>query len=504
MTAALDGLLTRLGTLGVRLEAAGDRLRYDAPRAALTPELLADLRRHKGGLLAHLTGDGAERVVARAPVTAQQAGVVHAHHTAPYPQLWNVATRLTLTGRLDVAALETALTELVARHHGLRCRFVREDGKWFQEALAPRPRPLPVEDLTGLPPADRDRALAAIEEEAVGTPVDLGREVMPAPRLVRLGEESWTLILVLHHISCDGWAMTVMLRDLAALYGAAATGTPHALEPPGAQCTDYAVWQRERDDPSSTASRRAYWTVRLEGACFWPALPTDRPEPERLSGHGRTAGLEIPGDVRASVEALARARGTTAFAVTTGAFALLLSRLSGERDIVLLVPYANREREKFESMVACTAANIAARVRLDPSVSFGDLVARIGLDALEAIDHVTPLGPVLEGLRRSGVPGVPERLRIGMVYQNSFETGLALPGLDVAIADIPAPMARGELTFGLAPRPGAGEGFRVFAEHTTDLWDPETIDTWLREYATLLTEACAHPDTDVGSLLEAR
>ncbi|MBT2386357.1 amino acid adenylation domain-containing protein [Streptomyces sp. ISL-11] len=417
----------------------------------------------------------ADDVEDRAPATSQQTRFIAAHHGHPLPQVLNVALRITLTGALDVPALRTALTGLVARHDSLRTRYAEQDGAWQQEVLRARPVDLPVEEAPG---GEAERICA----EAANTPFDLTTGVAPVLRLLRTGEDAWVLLVVLHHSMCDGWAVSVLLKELAALYRAAAIGEPDLLPAPP-RPTAFARWQRERTRGTATATAVEHWVRELEGAALRHTLPLDRPRPQVLSGRGGAVMFTVPAPVRDAVEALARRRGTTPYAVTAAALGLLLSRKAGQPEVVLSVPYANRERREFEQLVACTTMAFVLRVRAGAAGSFGDLVDQVARASVLGVEHAVPprdLAPVLR--ERLGVD-MPAPLPLGFAYQNSLEAEIELPGVTASVEDLAPAASRTELSFGLVP---AGDTLAGYVEYAADLWDHGTVEGWVREYAELL------------------
>ncbi|MEW2032372.1 MupA/Atu3671 family FMN-dependent luciferase-like monooxygenase [Streptomyces roseifaciens] len=421
----------------------------------------------------------------RAPATEQQIRFVTGQLGHPLPQVFNVAMRLTLTGDLDVAALRTALTRLVARHEGLRTRIVAAgDDDWQQEMLPAGPVDLPVEDLSGLPAGEREAGLERIAAEAAEEPFDLAVGAGPRLRLLRAGERTWVLLFVLHHAVCDGWAVSLLLKELAALYGAAAKGLPDGLEPEPLQPGAYARWQREHADPAADERKLKFWRRELDGVPFGIDLPLDRPRPEKASGRGGVVMFTVPAEVRADVERLARSRGTTPFAVTVAALGRLMARKSGQSDVVFSISYANRERREFESLMACTTSGFALRVRDGEAASFAALTDRVARTSVECIDELLPPRRLAPLMQRAGVD-MPDRLAVGFAYQSSLETDIEMPGLTVAVEDLAPAASRAEFTLGLVP---AGDVLAGMAEYSSDLWDQETVEGWTRDYVDLLRD----------------
>ncbi|MBK3547921.1 condensation domain-containing protein, partial [Streptomyces sp. MBT60] len=449
-------------------------------------------------------------VVDRAPVSDQQARMIAGHHAMPDPAVWNVPTRITFTGALDPTALRSAVSEVIARHDALRTRFVQEDapdGPWWQEVVAAGPVALPVEDLTALPAGERRPRADALCRADAAAPFELGQALLPRLRLLRVEEDRWELMFVLHHVCADGWSLSLLLAEIAALYTAAAAGVPHGLPDPAMQAPGYARWQREHHDPGAEEERAAFCAAYLDGVPSAVPVPTDRPRPQKLSGHGDTVRGAASGDVRAAVEKLAADRHTTPFAVAAAALGVFLTRLSGEEDTLLSVPYANREGTASESLVAMTSTAVMVRVRLD-SANLGEtcagLAVRTGAGALGAMAHVLPTARIMQAMRDAGAVSVPDRVPHVLAFQNSVDTDIEIPGLRVEVADLAPPLSRSELCFGLAPRRDAAKGYRTFLEFSTDLWDHTTAHDLLGSYTDLLAEFCARPDRPVRELLGER
>ncbi|MEU0110930.1 MupA/Atu3671 family FMN-dependent luciferase-like monooxygenase [Streptomyces sp. NPDC006251] len=424
----------------------------------------------------------------RAPATAQQArfATVHADHLLP--QVFNVALRITLTGTLDVPALRTALTRLVERHEGLRTRLTRGGDGWEQQVLWPGPVRLPLDDLTSRPAHERQAALDEASTEAAETPIDPTRGTPMTVRLLRTGDTTWVLLLVLHHSACDGWSVSLLLKELAALYGAARRGEPPPLPAVLCQPVAYARWQREQADEAADERKLRFWLRALDGLPFTVGLPLDRPRPEKPSGRGGAVTFTVPAGVRSAVERLARQRGTTPFAVTAAALGRMLAQKSGQADVVFNISYANRERRAFESLLACTITGFALPVRDGAAGSFTALTDRVARTAVECMDQAMPVRLIAPALREHTGADVPDRLDVGFAYQNSLDAEVELPGLTTAVEDLAPAASRTELTFGLVP---AGDELRGFVEYSADLWDRSTIEVWTRDYVALLREETA-------------
>ncbi|WP_326557549.1 condensation domain-containing protein [Micromonospora sp. NBC_01796] len=491
-----EEVLEYVSVADVRLTGVDGTLRYDAPAAVLTPELMAGLRSYKGELLRWLAGPADEREVTRAPLSAQQNRMMENVERTGNSSGWNVGLRLELVGDLDVAALDAAVDGLLARHHALRARLGRDGDTRIQRILAHRPVPLPVVDLTALPD-DETRTRAEAACRAVVEPAfDLADEAPVRYALIRLDRnESW-LVLVVHHIACDGWAISVLLRDLAAGYRSAHTGGTADFGPPAAQCTGYARWQRDQWDEPTRRRRLTHWAEHLGDGPLTLDLPFDGPAPDRPTGRAATHRFEIPDRVRLAAQALARARGATVNAVTAAAMAVLLARLSGQPDVTLSVPHANRSPRAYEEAVAVMTTALPLRIRT-AAATFGELVDQTAAGLFAGIDNLLPTAWIYGQFLGPAGGGMPSGVMVSFAFQNTLDMRLELPDLTVRVRDVPTDAERGALMFGLVPHPDRLDGY---LEYPLDRLTDETARRWVAEYVELLADACADPDRPLPAL----
>ncbi|MBV8202957.1 MAG: amino acid adenylation domain-containing protein, partial [Acidobacteria bacterium] len=272
----------------------------------------------------------------------------------PGSPLYNLPGALRFTGRLRAAVLARSLEELVRRHEALRTSFAAVDGQPVQvihAAPAAGPLQLPWIDLSALPEAVRDAAARRLATAEAKQPFDLERAPLLRARLLRLAAEEHVLLLTLHHIAFDGWSLGVLVREAGALYEVFASGRPSPLPELAVQYADFAVWQRRWLSGEALDAQVGYWRTRLAGLPPAIELPVDRPRPVRRRYLGGRVELRLPASQGAALRELARRQLATPFMVLLSAFQALLARYSGQEDLAVGTPVANRRRIELEGLI---------------------------------------------------------------------------------------------------------------------------------------------------------
>ncbi|MCM0675527.1 condensation domain-containing protein, partial [Micromonospora phytophila] len=427
----------------------------------------------------------------QAPATYQQELMWHRQRVAPNPAAVHMAVRITLTGPLDVPALGRAVDGLVARHDALRTRLVDREGHLGQEVLAHRPTRLPVVDL----------AAGEVEQWCVAA----GRKPFPPEEgpwlraeLGRLADERWVLMLVVHHLCGDGWSMTQLLDELGRGYAAQLDGGSPPLRPP-TRYVDYARGQRAA--PVSQDTLR-YWRDRLHGAPRTLALPTDRPRPATPSGRGAEYAFEIPPGVSDLLNRRATASGGSLFPMLAGAYAVLMSQLTGTPDVVLACPYAHRDDRRHESVVGLFTSPLLLRLSVDPGwASAGqgatvggraaaDLVRQVDDVLVDAVRHQpAPLPMLYAALDPDWRTGMTPPVASMLFGWNPGIPTPDLPGLVAEAADQGLACARRDYATVLTP---VGTGLLGIVEYSTDLFDEATVAAWSARYVAILAAIADH------------
>ncbi|MET0398102.1 MAG: amino acid adenylation domain-containing protein, partial [Longimicrobiaceae bacterium] len=458
-----------------------DRLRTDAPAGGGAPPLVPAAR-----------GD------APLPLSFAQQRLWILDRLEPGGSAYNMPLALRLRGPLDARALARAAGGVARRHEALRTTFGDDGGTPFQVVHAAGIAAPGVADLSGLAPAAREPEAGRRVEECARRPFDLRRGPLLRVHLLRLAAEEHVLVLAMHHVVSDGWSVGVMLRELSALYGAHVAGAPSPLPALPVQYADFAVWQRGWLAGEVLERELAWWRAALAGAPAALELPTDHPRPPLPGARAASAVRVLPRETAEAVRALARREGATTFMVLLAALDVLLARWSGEDDVVVGTPVANRTRRETEDLVGFFANTLVLRVDASGSPAFRGLLARVREATLGAYQHQdVPFERLVDAL---GVERATGRTPLFQVMF-SADDGAGAPrpfgGLRVEHHPTGTPAAKFDLAVSVSEGP-AGLGVR-FA-YREELWDAATVERVAEAYALLLEAAAADPSRRILDL----
>ncbi len=346
---------------------------------------------------------------------------------------YHINLRQRLRGELDRDALRRALDRIVARHEALRTTFAEVDGEPVQR-IAPAeasPFQLAEHDLRG--PADGGTELRRLMADEAAAPFDLERGPLIRGRLVRIGDDDYVLLITMHHIVSDGWSMGVLTRELGALYGAFRAGRPDPLPPLGVQYADYAAWQRRWVEGEVLREQAEYWRGTLAGAPELLELPADRPRPPRQDFTGATVNLVLDEALSAALKELSRRHGTTLYMTLLASWAAVLSRVTGQDDVVVGTPTANRGRTEIEGLIGFFVNMLPVRVEMSDGPTVAALLARVRERALGAQHHQDiPFEQVVEIVHPARSMAHAPLFQAMFTWQNAPGGGAGLAGLTFA------------------------------------------------------------------------
>jgi pristinamycin I synthase-3/4 len=436
----------------------------------------------------------------RLPLSSAQQRLWFLNQLEPGLSVYNIPEMLRLRGRLQFGVLQRCLGEIVERHEALRTTFRNEGGE-PEQIIAPvssLPLPLALVDLTDYPADEREvRAMELVQAEA-RTPFDLARGPLFRATLYRLADEEHLLLLNVHHIVADGWSMQVLLGELTSLYAAFMRGEPSSLPALPVQYVDFAVWQRQWLQSAELERQRTYWRRQLEGAPAMLNMPADRPRPAVPSYRGGVETAVLPGELLAALAELGHREGATLFSVLLAAFQALLFRYTGQADLVVGSPIANRNRLETEQLIGFFANTLALRTSLAGNETFRELAHRAQETTLGATIHQDlPFQELVAALQPDRDISYSPIFQVMFALQNTHAPATELPGLTISPIYIHNGTAKFDLLLSMEEGP---TGLSASLEYSTDLFDAPTITRMLGHYRTLLEGAVANPDLPLGDL----
>ena len=413
---------------------------------------------------------------------------------------YHIATAFILRGPLDEAALARAFDALSSRHAALRTAIVNQDGQGTQRVQGRVALPLRTNDLRALTESDRLAAVQALADQLAAEPFDLSCAPLWRVTLCRTADDEHVLILVMHHIISDGWSMGVLMSDFAALYAAhaGADANPPALPPLPIQAMDHAAWQLERLQGDALDKQLTFWRDKLGTEHPVLSLPADHARPARQDLRGATWAWQLPMATATALRQLARQEGVTLFAVLCAGFSLLLSRLSGQQDIRVGTPVANRQRAETHGLVGLLANTVVLRSFIDGKTDFRGLVRAAQQSVAQAQAHQDlPFERLVDALAPERDPSHTPLFQ-AMLVVHEPSAPLSLAGLDIEPLSMARDTAKLDLTLEVAQE--ADGGLSCVFHHATSLFEPGTVVRWSNHLCVLLGEAARHPDQPLERL----
>ncbi|WP_122564588.1 amino acid adenylation domain-containing protein, partial [Pseudomonas viridiflava] len=383
---------------------------------------------------------------------------------------YNIPLGLQLTGQLDTRALKRALERIVVRHDSLRSRFIQQEGEARVEAAAASVVPdLLWQDLRG----QDEQALQRVVREEAAQPFDLLDDLPIRGRLLCLAEDRHVLLLTLHHIVADGWSLGVFTRELTTLYRAFSQGLDDPLPPLALQYADYTLWQRDWLDGERMSHQSDYWHQALSGAPALLTLPTDRPRPARQDYSGASVAVRLDPRLCDDLKTFCQLHAVTPFMLFMGAWAVLLARLSGQSEVVIGMPVANRRRSEVEELIGLFVNTLAVRIDTSGEPDVSTLLARIKSQVIQAQEHQDlPFEQVVERLRPPRSLAHSPLFQASLAWDGSQGLGLQLGDLHLQpLSDQPT-FAKFDLTLSMGE---TDEGFGGVVDYATALFDESTV-----------------------------
>jgi hypothetical protein len=425
-----------------------------------------------------------------APLSFSQQRMWFLEQWEPGSPTFNGARALRLRGRLDRDALERSLRAIVERHESLRTVVV-PGAQATQALLDAKGFRLEVVETSEPQLSDGLRELSR-------RPFNLTSELMLRATLMVLGPRENVLLLGMHHIAADAHSDGILFAELAELYEAQLAGRAPELAELPIQYADYAVWQHERLKGPALEELRSYWASALDGAPELLRLPTDRPRPPVQRHEGAHHRISLERRLADELIALALQEGATFFMAMLAAFCTLLYRISGEQDIVLGSPIANRNNLELQGLIGFFTNTIALRVRLGGNPSFREVLRRARVAALGAYAHQElPFEKVVEAVAPKRDPGYNPLFQVNFRAQATERPPLRLTGVEVEAIAVDIGFSRFDLALEVE---AAGGALRGYIEYDKDLFDQATILGFEQSLRLLLEQVVEDPETPILAL----
>jgi amino acid adenylation domain-containing protein len=471
------------------------RLLFEFPSVAAFAEQMAAIRKDQ------LASPPPFELVSREedlPLSFAQQRLWFLDRLEPGCYAYNMPGAVRISGSLDQAALEKSLDEIVRRHETLRTTFPLRGGKPVQAIAAPAPLNLPVIDLRELPLGEREAQLDEIMTREAHEPFDLARGPLLRVKLVRQADDEHVLLVTMHHIVSDGWSLDLFLKELATLYQASREGAESPLPQLPIQYADFASWQRNWLKDEKLGSLLGYWVQQLKGAPPVLELPHDHLRPASRGYNGAKQSVMLPQSLTDELKRLSREQGVTLFMVLAAAFKVVLYRYSGQQDIVIGTPSANRNQAEIEELVGFFVNTLVLRTDLSGSPTFRTLLGKIRETVIDACTHQDlPFEKLVEELQPERDAGRTPLFQVMLVQQKQLMPELDCAGVCFRPLEVDTRTAKFDLTLNFAE---ADQELRLTLEYSTDLFEAATARRMLGHLQTLLEGAVANPEQHISEL----
>ena len=413
---------------------------------------------------------------------------------------YHIPAGLRLHGALDRVALQAALGHIVARHEDLRTTFVRVDGQPAQ-VIAPADIGFALleHDLRPVSKPKQRTAVTRVSADEVSQPFDLSTGPLIRGQLLQLAEDEHILLITQHHIISDGWSFGLLVQEFSALYTAFSQGQPDPLPALGIQYADYAAWQRQWLQGDLLQAQIDFWQTHLSGAPALLELPTDRPRPAVQSYAGSSVEFVLSAALSADLKQLGQRHGSTLFMVLLTGWSSLMARLSGQDDIVIGTPVANRQRTEIEPLIGFFVNTLALRMHLDGDPNVAQLLNQVKATTLSAYAHQDiPFEQVMNIIKPERSLSHNPVFQVMMAMDNTPNAGeLVLPGVSLSALELPHTTSQFDLSLTLTD---TSEVIIGGLEYASELFDKATIERLAEHFQILLTGIVADEQQRISQL----
>jgi len=408
------------------------------------------------------------------PISFAQQRLWFLDQLAPGSASYNIPTAMRLRGKLNVKALEKSLQEIVRRHESLRTTFAENEGTPVQIVADEFDLQLEQTDLSTLPEVEREQEVTRLIHQDAEAVFDLARGPLYRTHLIKLADEDWAFLFNMHHIISDGWSVGVLINEVIQLYLAFSQDQPSPLPELEIQYPDFAAWQRKWLSGDVLQKQIDYWKEQLVDAPPLLELPTDRPRPAMQTFNGAAEPVRLPAELTAAIRKLSQELGVTPFMTLLAAFQTLLHRYSGQNQILVGSPIANRTKSEIEKLIGFFVNTLVLKADFGDNPTFEDLLLQVRETALGAYAHQDlPFEKLVEELQPERDMSHSPLFQVAFVLQNAPAQDIVeLPDLKMQALESSSTTAKYDLTLTMIE---ADEEIVGSMEYNTDLFDRETI-----------------------------
>ncbi|MCW5317886.1 amino acid adenylation domain-containing protein [Nostoc sp. KVJ3] len=469
---------------------------FAAPTIAELAQLIQQLQQQDLELAAPPILRRAEN--AEIPLSYAQQRLWFLDQFEPDSPFYNIPMGLRFVGNVNVVALEQSFREIIHRHEALRTNFVSVDGKPTQIIQVEPNWSLTVVDLQHLPLTEQETAAYKLVQQEAIEPFDLTNDSLIRATLVVLSPIEQWLSVSIHHVVSDGWSMGVFVEELTTLYNAYFQGQLSSLLPLPIQYADFAIWQRQWLQGEVLNSQLSYWKQQLANAPTFLPLPTDRPRPAVQTFNGAYLEFALSVELTQQLTKLSQQQGCTLFMTLLAAYNTLLYRYTGQEDILVGSPIANRDRTEIEGLIGFFVNTLVMRTNLTENPTFSELLTHVRDMAMEAYSHqYLPFEMLVEALQPERDLSHTPLFQVMFVLQNAPTSGLEMSKLNVSSLPVKLTTSRFDLTLIMQNSP---TGLIGLWEYSTDLFDASTIERMTNHFVTLLESIVANPQQQISQL----
>ncbi|MEH1973945.1 MAG: condensation domain-containing protein [Nostoc sp.] len=504
MSRSIDELLLYLDSLNVKFRVDGDRLYCNAPQGVLSPDLSTQLRERKQEILKHLTSSvNLQPIVpvprnTNLPLSFAQQRLWFLNQLEPNSTTYNLPFAVRLTGTLNMPALEQSLNEIVQRHETLRTTFALVNGQPIQVITPTLTLKLSVVDLQEYPITKQEAEVLRLAVQESQLLFNLAQGPLLRTTLLHLSEKQYVLLFTMHHIVSDGWSIALLIKEVTALYEAFCKGQPSPLSELPIQYADFAAWQQNWLQGEVLNTLLTYWKKQLGDNLPVLQLPKNYRSSEVKTSQEERQSLILSKTLSQAIKKLGDSVGTTLFMTLLGAFKVLLSWYTGDKDIVVGTDIANRNRIEVENLIGFFVNQLVLRTDLFGNPAFSDFLQRVRKVCLEAYAHQDlPFEKLVSALNPKRDLNQTPLFQVKFILQNAPIHSLEVSNLTLASLDLENPVGRVDLLLELTD---TEQGIVGLLKYNKDLFDTSSIARLLNAFETILSQIVVEPAINLNQL----